>query len=233
MSQLLVIIFTTILILFIISILKRIFYFPSERKYIQFNEKYKEFTIKHLYGIKLYNNYKRVIIYCSSNRKNISYIQDKLLLLHNLGYNVISFDYSGFGNSKGIPNEQQLYDDICLITAMVLQEYSKDNVILYGEQLGSSLAIYTARRYNIPYLILESPIVNIKYIFNPRIRKLLHIFCKEFDTIIYLPGYIGNVLILHTENDYIDKFIPFTKLQILIQNNIDLPFESIKEFIET
>lgn len=232
MSQLLVIIFTTILILFIISILKRIFYFPSERKYIQFNEKYKEFTIKHLYGIKLYNNYKRVIIYCPSNRKNISYIQEKLLLLHNLGYNVISFDYSGFGRSRGIPNEQQLYDDICLITAMVLQEYSKDNVILYGEQLGSSLAIYTARRYNIPYLILESPLINIKYIFNQKLHKLLHIFCKEFNSLIYLSGYNGNTLVLYKENDHINEFIPFSKIQIMIKNN-ELPLEAINTFIET
>lgn len=233
MSQFLIIIISTLIILFIIGVFKRIFYFKPCKKYLEFNQNYEEFNIKNLYGLALNKNFNRVIIYFPSNKKNISYVQDKLASLHNLGYNVITFDYSGFGRSKGIPNEQQLYNDACLIVAMTIQYYSNNNIILYGEQIGSALATYVARRYNIPYLILESPIVNIKYIFNPRIRKLLHIFCKEFDTIIYLPGYLGNVLILYTENDYIDKFIPFTKLQILIGNNIDLPFESIKEFIES
>lgn len=233
MSQILVIIFTTIILLIIIGILKRIFYFQSDKSYLQLDEKYKEFTIKHLYGLKLDNNYKRIIIYCPSNKKNISYIQNKLILLHNLGYNLITIDYSGFGHSKGIPNEQQLYDDVCLITAMVLQEYSKDNIIIYGEQLGSSLAAYTARRYDIPYLILESPLINIKYIFKQKFHKLLHIFCKEFNSIIYLSGYNGNTLVLYTENDHINEFIPFSKMQIMIKNNNELPLEAINMFIET
>ena len=58
MSQILVIIFTTIILLIIIGILKRIFYFQSDKSYLQLDEKYKEFTIKHLYGLKLDNNYK-------------------------------------------------------------------------------------------------------------------------------------------------------------------------------
>lgn len=233
MSQFLIIIMSTLAILFIISILKRFFYFAPCKKYLEINEKYKEFSIKKLHGLELCNDFSRIIIYFPSNKKNISYVQDKLLELHNLGYNIITFDYSGFGLSKGIPNEQQLYDDACLITAMVLQYYSINNIILYGEQLGSSLATYVARRYSIPYLILESPIVNIKYIFNPKIHKLLHIFCKEFNSIIYLSGYQGNVLLLYTDKDYVDSFIPLSKSQIMIKNNIDLPFISIKEFIDS
>lgn len=233
MSQFLIIIISTLTILFIISIVKRILYFAPSKKYLELNENYKDFSIKHLHGLELLRDNNRIIIYFPSNRKNISYVQDKLLSLHNMGYNVITFDYSGFGRSKGMAHEQQLYDDACLIVAMVLQYYSNNNIILYGEQLGSALATYTARRYNIPYLILESPIDNIKYIFNSKIHNLLHIFCKEFDSIIYLSGYNGNVLVLYTENDYIESFIPLSKSQLLIENNIELPLEDIKMFIET
>lgn len=233
MPQFLIIIISTLTILFVISILKRFLYFSPHKKYLELHEQYKEFNIKHLHGLELSCNCNRIIIYFPSNRKNISYVQDKLLSLHNLGYNVITFDYSGFGRSKGMAYEQQLYDDACLIVAMVLQYYSHNNIILYGEQLGSALATYVARRYNIPYLILESPIANIKYIFNSKIHKLLHIFCKEFDTIIYLSGYNGNVLVLYTKNDYIESFLHLSKSQIMIENNIELPLEEIKMFIES
>ena len=148
-----------------------------------------------------------------------------------MNYNVLIFDYSGFGRSSGIPNEQQLYEDSCLITSTVLQKYNSKNIILYGEQLGCSIATYIARRYNIPTLILESPLPSIKYIFTEKIRKLFSVFFTEFNTELYLNGYKGRTLILYDNDNDINNLLNLATTKILITQYDNLPL-GIKNFIE-
>ena len=235
MQQIIIIILSVLLILFIISLLKRLLYFHPSKELLEIIPKFIPFNIQHLSGLKLSNNYRRIIIYFTDNKNNITFIQNKLLLLHNiLQCDILTFNYSTFGNSKGILlSEQQLQDDVSLITAMVLKEYNSDNIILYGHQIGAPLAIYVARRYNIPFVILESPLPSIKYIFNKKFHKLLHIFCKEFDTYLYLNGYTGNSLILYNENDTLNNLLFLCSQSILIQDNNTLPFNEIKMFLNS
>jgi len=224
---LLVIIFITIILI------KRFAYFQPKHKFLEIQENYKEIKIKHLYGWLLTNNNNKIIIYCPGNDFNISYRQEKIKMLHNMNYDVLIFDYSGFGNSYGIPNEQQIYDDVCLITAMTLQKYTKSQIIFYGEQIGCSVATYAARRYNINTLILESPLKNIKYIFNNKIFIFLGNFFTEFNTSSYLNGYQGRTLILYNNYDHnIDDLLLLCTDKIIFNNDNSLPYEEIKRFID-
>jgi pimeloyl-ACP methyl ester carboxylesterase len=237
-SSVLDIIFKIILIIivfiFIITILtKRFLYFSPKHEFLEVQENYDEFKVHNLYGWLIENNNPKIIIYFSGNDKNISYRQNKILSLHQMNYNVLIFDYSGFGRSSGIPNEQQLYDDSCLITSTVLQKYNSNQIVLYGEQLGCSIATYIARRYNIPTLILESPLPSIKYIFTERMRKFFSIFFTEFNTELYLNGYKGRTLILYNFNDdNINNLLALATNKIIITDNDNLPFLNIKNFIE-
>ena len=202
------------------------------QKFLDIEEKYIEIKLRHLYGWLLESNNSKVIIYFPNNSDNISYRQNKIRMLHNIGYNVLIFDYSGFGRSSGIPNEQQLYDDACSIVSMILQKYNKNQIILYGEQIGAPIATYAARRYNIQTLILESPLPNIKYIFNDKIRKYFGIFFNEFSTELYLNGYTGRTLILHMSDTTINNLLPLCTDEIVFTDESDLPLEKINEFIE-
>jgi hypothetical protein len=233
MQQIIIIILSVLLILFIISLLKSLLYFHPSKELLEIIPKFIPFNIQHLSGLKLSNNYRRIIIYFTDNKNNITFIQNKLLLLHNiLQCDILTFNYSTFGNSKGILlSEQQLQDDVSLITAMVLKQYKCNNIILYGHQIGAPLALYVARRYNIPFVILESPLPSIKYIFNKKFHKLLHIFFKEFNTSLYLDGYKGNSLILYNENDTLNNLLFLCSQSVLIPNNDTLPFNEIKMFI--
>lgn len=223
-----------IVLIFITTILtKRFVYFSPKHEFLDIQENYTEFKLNNLYGWLFENSNPKIIIYFSGNDRNISYRQNKILSLHAMNYNVLIFDYSGFGRSSGIPNEQQLYEDSCLITSTVLQKYNSDQIVLYGEQLGCSIATYIARRYNIPTLILESPLPNIKYIFTERIRKFFSIFFTEFNTELYLNGYKGRTLILYDLNDNtINNLLLLATDKIVITDNNNLPFLNIKNFIE-
>ena len=223
-----------LVLIFITTILiKRFIYFMPTQNFLDTQEKYIEIKLRHLYGWLLENsNNAKIIIYFPNNSDNISYRQNKIRMLHNIGYNVLIFDYSGFGRSSGIPNEQQLYDDACSIVSMALQKYNKHQITLYGEQIGAPIATYAARRYNILSLILESPLPNIKYIFNHKIRKYFGIFFNEFSTELYLNGYNGRTLILHMSDTTINNLLSLCTDEIVFTHETELPLEKIKQFIE-
>ncbi len=222
-----------IVLIFIATILaKRFAYFSPKHEFLELQETYTDFRVHNLYGWIIENNNPKIIIYFSGNDKNISYRQNKIRYLYNMNYNVLIFDYSGFGKSCGIPNEQQLYEDACLITSTVLQKYNSNQIVLYGEQLGCSIATYIARRYNIHTLILESPLPSIKYIFTEKIRKFFSVFFTEFNTELYLNGYKGRALILYTNDIDITNLLLLSTHKMIITDSDNLPFLSIKNFIE-
>jgi uncharacterized protein len=90
-------------------------------------------------------------------------IQEHLRQLWTLGYNVLGFDYRGFGNNRGRPTEDGLYAD-----ASAAYEYLVDTrrvppsrIILAGRSLGSAVAVDLATRADAAGLLLLSPIDSV------------------------------------------------------------------------
>jgi alpha-beta hydrolase superfamily lysophospholipase len=171
-----------------------------------------------------------------SNREN------KITSLKNLGYSVLIFDYSGYGKSSGVPSEQQLYDDGCLMISLLRQTYPIEKIILYGESMGCAVATYVARRYGIQKLILESPIIKIQNIINHRFKLLS--FCSfifpEFDTEIYLNGYLGKSMVIHSPTDEVIPYELTRNLRELCTVHIqssgshnyqNIPWQEIQKFL--
>lgn len=61
-------------------------------------------------------------------------------LVHQLKVNLFSYDYSGYGRSKGKPTEKNLYSDIEAAWHELLKRYDikPENVILYGQSIGTA-----------------------------------------------------------------------------------------------
>ena len=226
-----------------VLIIKRFIYFRPSSNFFQQKENYQEINHGHLNGWLLSEKSNRIILFCHDNYGNISYKQEKILAMRAMGYSVLIFDYSGYGKSGGIPNEQQLYDDASSMVALLRQTYKPEQIILYGESIGVPVATYVARRYSIPTLILESSLPSIKEMIKtnyPMLAFFSFLF-PEFDTASYLDGYKGKSLILHSMSDEIipyDTVQPLIKLcsqHILIEgshSNPIIPWEQIKIFIE-
>ena len=67
-----------------------------------------------LYGYWVISNGQRsglTILYCHGNKHNLDEYWDRVMLLHELGVNVLIFDYRGFGLSEGESSEKGLYKD--------------------------------------------------------------------------------------------------------------------------
>lgn len=245
MSELLIkiCIYVIVVVFLCILLIKRFVYFRPSRTFLPTEETYKNIQHRHLHGWFLERSIDvPVILFCHSNTGNISYCQRKTKMLYNLGYSILIFDYSGYGKSSGVPSEQQLYDDASIMMSLLLQTYSPEKIVLYGEAMGAAIATYVAIRYRIPTLILDSPLPCISVIAHKILRKakILAFPFNEFNVETYLRGYKGRTLLFHSINDEVIPYNTTTTLQTLADivvpcsgthNSIELPIEEIKKFI--
>lgn len=82
-------------------------------------------------------------------------------LLHNLGINLLVFDYRGFGQSKqSRPSEDALNQDAeaALTYLSETRHVPLNAVVLYGKGIGASIAVTLAEKHHaLPALILDNP----------------------------------------------------------------------------
>lgn len=76
--------------------------------------------------------------------------------------NIFSYDYSGYGMSTGKPTEKNLYADIDAAWHALRTRYgiSPENIILYGQSIGTVPTVDLASRYEVGAVILHSPLMS-------------------------------------------------------------------------
>ncbi len=118
-------------------------------------------TLNHTLSNTLSNSSKGVIVYCHGNADNIvrwGQIVEKLLPL---GYDILIFDYRGFGKSTGTISEKALFADTQMVYDFAKKYYSENQIIIYGRSLGTGLATHLATTNHAKHLILETPYYSI------------------------------------------------------------------------
>ena len=76
--------------------------------------------------------------------------------------NIFSYDYSGYGVSQGKPSEKNLYADIDAAWQALRTRYgiSPENIIVYGQSIGTVPTIDLASRFECAGIILHSPLTS-------------------------------------------------------------------------
>lgn len=144
------------------------------------------------------------------NAGNISHRLDFLRHLQRTGFNVLMYDYRGYGRSEGTPSEAGIYLDgmAAFEYAARLPEVDSSRIILWGTSLGGAVAVDVATHCPAAGLILESTFTSARevassaYPFLP-FRFLLRTRLNSVDKIrtLSLP-----TLFLHGTKD---RVIPF------------------------
>ena len=90
------------------------------------------------------------------NKKSTNRI-DKYNFLLSAGHSVLIASYRGYGSNPGTPSENKIIEDSQLILKHLIQneQFSPKDIILFGESLGSAVAIALAMSYPVRGLILE------------------------------------------------------------------------------
>jgi hypothetical protein len=165
---------------------------------------------------------KPTILICHGNAGNISHRQSLIYSMKDIGYNVMIFDYSGYGRSRGIPSESQFYKDASVFTEILLGFVDKKNITIYGESIGSAVASYIAIKYDINTLIIDSGLPSIKKYIKYHYKILGSMFgfmFPEFDTELYLKKYKGRSLIIHSKTD---EIVPYMITDIMRKNSTEV-----------
>ncbi|KAE8631602.1 hypothetical protein XENTR_v10001248 [Xenopus tropicalis] len=119
--------------------------------------------------------------------------------------NIFSYDYSGYGCSSGRPSEKNLYADIDAAWHALRTRYgiSPENILLYGQSIGTVPAVDLASRYECAAVILHSALTSGMRVVLPDTKKT---YCFDaFPNIDKVSKITSPVLIMHgTEDEVID-----------------------------
>lgn len=119
--------------------------------------------------------------------------------------NIFSYDYSGYGVSTGKPSEKNLYADIDAAWHALRTRYgiSPENIILYGQSIGTVPTVDLASRYEVGAVILHSPLMSGMRVAFPNTKRTW--FFDAFPSIDKVPKVTSPVLVIHgTEDEVID-----------------------------
>lgn len=112
---------------------------------------------------------KGVILYLHGNRGNLQRWGTYHTAFTQKGYDFFIIDYRGYGKSTGCPSEEGIYTDAEAAYEWLTQQYSSEEIIIYGRSLGSGVASYIALYYPARALFLETPYDNMPNVFRSKV----------------------------------------------------------------
>ncbi|MBL4589053.1 MAG: alpha/beta hydrolase [Alphaproteobacteria bacterium] len=101
---------------------------------------------------------KPVIVLFHGNAGNFAHRGYKASYYMNEGYGVLLAEYRGYGGNPGTPTEQGLYKDAraYLDWLKTKNNMADENIVIYGESIGTGVAVQMATEYNVKAVILEA-----------------------------------------------------------------------------
>lgn len=103
-----------------------------------------------------------VVLYFHGNGGNIGYRANRMRRFAGEGYGVLMLEYRGYGGNPGAPTETGLFADAGAALDFLQHEgIEADRLVVYGESLGSGVAVHIAAQHRVGAVILESPFTSI------------------------------------------------------------------------
>ena len=151
----------------------------------------------------------KTILFFHGNAGSLKNRTYKLNHFKDLKVNFLIFAWRGFNGNKGKPSEIGLYKDAeSAIRWLKTKGINEKDIILYGESLGTGVAVEIAQNKNYAGIILESPFTSMVnmgkkyYPFFP-VRFLLK---DKFESYKKLNNISVPILIMHGK---VDKIVPY------------------------
>ena len=165
------------------------------------------FELKGWFHLKNFN--KKTILFLHGNAGNLDNRTDKLNSLGNMDINFLIIAWRGYSGNPGKPNEIGLYKDaLGGIEWLNKKGISNDQIILYGESLGTAITTEVAQNENFAGIILEAPFTSMVDMG----QKIYPIFPVKFllkdkyESKNKIKNIKSPILVLHGRKD---KIVPF------------------------
>lgn len=145
-----------------------------------------------------------VVLVFHGNAGNLSHRAFIAAAFIRKGYGVYLAEYRGYGGNGGTPTEPGLYaDGRSAINWLAEKGHTTGDIVIYGESLGTGVAVQMAAEYQPKLLILQSGFSNFadvaktKFWFLPVDLMLL----DRFDSAAKIQHISAPVLVIHGEAD--------------------------------
>lgn len=104
----------------------------------------------------------KIIVLFHGSEGNIKHRAIKSTVFDRDGYGVFIPEYRGYGGNPGVPSEEGMYKDgRAAIKWLDGQGYFHDQYVLYGDSIGSGVAVQMALEYQIKLMVLEATFTTV------------------------------------------------------------------------
>lgn len=146
-----------------------------------------------------------LVLYFHGNAGHLGMRGEKLAAIARQGFGVLGVSWRGYGASTGLPHENGLYEDGRAALALAVEHLGipMERIILYGESLGSGVAVHLGSLADYGMIVLEAPYTSVlaraqeKFPYVP-VRYILR---SRFDSLGKIPKISSPLLVLHGEMD--------------------------------
>jgi uncharacterized protein len=149
-----------------------------------------------------------VVLYFHGNGGSLAWRAERFRQLTADGTGLVALSYRGFSGSTGSPTEAGLLADGRAAYAFAAARYPAQRIALWGESLGSGVAVAIASELPVGHVVLESPFTSAadvgaaRYWFVP-VRLLMK---DQFRSDLRIGKVTAPVLIVHGDRDTIVPF---------------------------
>ena len=198
---------------------RNLLYLPNENNYSgdKISVKIEKVKIRTSDNIELFGWYHeknikdyKTLVYFHGNAGSLENRIHKLNHFQDMNINFLIIAWRGFSGNNGKPSEEGLYlDGNSAINWLIKEGVAEKNLILYGESLGTGVAIQLAQNRNFGGVILETPftsMVDAAKIFYPYIPVNL-LLKDKFENYKKVKNINSPILVMHGE---IDQIVPFS-----------------------
>jgi fermentation-respiration switch protein FrsA (DUF1100 family) len=103
-----------------------------------------------------------VVLYFHGNGGHIGRRGERLRRFAGQGYGVLMLEYRGYGGNPGKPSEAGLYADAeAALAFLERRSIAAERLVLWGESLGSAIALYLAAGRPVAAIVLEAPFTSV------------------------------------------------------------------------
>ncbi len=161
-------------------------------------------------------NPRGTVLYFHGNGGNIGHRVEIIRDFHDLGFNVLIFDYRGYGESSGSPSEEGTYRDAMAAWRHLTEarRIPAQSIVFFGESLGGAVAAWLAERHMPGALVFYATFTSVP----DMARKLYPILPVgmlvrlSYDTRSALARVTCPVLIMHSSED---EIVPYSQGETL------------------
>ncbi len=147
---------------------------------------------------------KPTVLYFHGNAGNLAARSGRVEAYMAEGYGIFMVSYRGYNGSSGSPSEpNNIADAQCALSYLMSIGIPLDKIIIYGESLGTAIAVQLAAKYRSHAVILDSPFTSmtdvalLHYPYLP-IRTMLR---DRYETMRHIAKISAPKLVLHGEKD--------------------------------